>query len=83
MKENIVDIHRLAVFLFPPAKNLMIFEEAERKVIVSNCKTALQPLQKYLNSSRPREQKKSNLTYELFKDCDIIPDTDDNDIDPI
>lgn len=50
----ITKYHKIALFLFPPTKKLLVFDDAERKETISDCKIMMQQFYVEIDSSRKK-----------------------------
>lgn len=79
----ITKYHKIALFLFPPTKKLLLFDSAERNETISNCKIMMQ--QFYVETDNSRKKIKIDTEYcedGIFSDF-IEQSTSDSKIDII
>jgi len=82
--EHITKYHRIALFLFPPTKKLLLFNELERKTTIKDCKAMMQ--QFYVDTESCRKRIKIDVEYcdnGIFSDFIEQSSSGDNKIDTI
>lgn len=81
--KHITKYHKIALFLFPPTKKLLVFDDSERNETLSDCKIMMQ--QFYVETDNSRKKIKVDIEYcadGIFSDF-IEQSTSDNKIDII